>query len=151
MEMQDITDWASESRKTIELSHGFGNAKYKLQLREFVPTDGDTLFEAWSDGPVLKKHFIPPFVIEDMNVTAGEIGRYVDSSIVECTIKVVGDADSLIWDTYQMAIKYMLQAPVRLISFHLLLDANTSAEGRSSGFPPRPTTTVAYFPHDKHA
>ncbi|KAL8847887.1 MAG: hypothetical protein Q9221_007098 [Calogaya cf. arnoldii] len=110
MEIQDITDWASENRKLIELSHGFGNAKYKLQLREFVPTDGDTLFEAWSDGPVLKKHFIPPFAIEDMNVTAKEIGRYVDSSIVECAIKIVGDADSLIWDTYQMAIKHMLQA-----------------------------------------
>ena len=133
MEIQDITDWASASRKTIELSHGFGNAKYQLKLREFVPKEGDALYEAWSDGPVLKKHWIPPFAIENMSDTAKELQRYVDSSLVQCVCKLVGFADPLIWTTYDMTIKCMFQAAVRFVHFNqLLLAADAIIESRSS-------------------
>ena len=128
MEIKNITDWATGRCKTIELSHGFGTAKYQVKLREFIPAEGDMLYEAWSDGPTLKKHYIPPFAIEDMNDAARELKRYVDSGIVEAASHLVGFADPLIWETYQMAIKYTLQAPVRTTSSYKMPDANTVIE-----------------------
>ena len=150
MVMQDITDWASNSRIMIELSHGFGEARYQLKLREFVPVEGDTLYEAWSDGSVLKKHYIPPFAIENMKDTAFELQRYVDSSIVKSACKLVGLAHPLIWETYQMTIEYAHEAPVRFALSKSSPKSNAVVESRSSEVSQRCLTVVAYVPHDKY-
>ncbi len=41
MNIVDIQGWASADIKTIYLSQIFLNASYPVQVREFIPTEGD--------------------------------------------------------------------------------------------------------------
>lgn len=113
MEIQDITDWASESRKTVQFTHGFEGAKYTLELREFVPVEGDSLEEMWYDGEVPKRHFIPPYAIVDMEKAAKELERYVHTSIAPFTAGIVGYQDEFLWRTYRVAFRHAHESPVR--------------------------------------
>lgn len=113
MEIQDITDWASESRKTVQFTHGFEGAKYTLELREFVPVEGDSLEEMWYDGEVPKRHFIPPYAIVDMEKAAKELERYVHTSIAPFTAGIVGCQDEFLWRTYRVAFRHAHESPVR--------------------------------------
>ena len=151
MDIQDIVDWASASTKTIELSNGFGDTRYRLRLREFKPLAGDMLYEAWSDGATLKRHYIPPYAIEDMKEVGTELQKYVRNSIVESIVKLVGDSDLLIWETYQMAVRHSVNAPVSSRGDRFLADADMETEARSEIPHGRYLSPLGYIAYDKHA
>lgn len=98
--------------KTIQLTHGLGDVRYTLRLREFQPLEGDMLYEEWWNGHVLKKHPIPPFAIANMSEAASELNRYVENAIAPFIIGAVGHSDPLIWETYEMAVKHAWTSPV---------------------------------------
>lgn len=121
MEIKNIVTWKSSETKTIQITHGFGDVRYTLELREFLPLPGDMLHEAWWNGNELVKHPIPPFAIVDMNKAATELKRYVNSAVVPFMVGKLGDSDPLIWETYEMAFKHAHNSEVRALLrlFHL--------------------------------
>ncbi|OJD30106.1 uncharacterized protein BKCO1_6600048 [Diplodia corticola] len=125
MEIKDISGWASERTKTIKLTHGFGQAEYTLELREFQPVEGDLLEEVWYDGLTRKAHPIPPYAIANMSQAAREITRYVENSIAVFVVGTVGEHDPsfpFLWQTYWMAFRHAHESP-RYEERTLLLDA----------------------------
>jgi hypothetical protein len=114
MEIRDITEWASPAIKTIRVTHGFGSASYALEVREFLPVEGDLLEEQWSNMGVMKKHRLPPYAIADMRKAAITLRRYVDESIVDFIGDGIDCENPLILKTYRMAYKHALHATVSI-------------------------------------
>lgn len=114
MEMTDITVWASSEVKTIELTHGFGIARFPLRLKQFVPVEGDGLAELWADGGVMKRHEIPPYAIADMKEAAQALWTYVNTGVADFLVGALGDSDLFYWQTYLMAFKHSQDASVSL-------------------------------------
>jgi hypothetical protein len=119
MEIRDITEWASPVIKTIRVSHGFGKASYTLEVRQFIPIEGDSLEEQWSDRGIMKKHKLPPFAIADMRKAVITLRRYVDESILDFIGDGIDYENPLILKTYRMAYKHALNAPVRFQSLRV--------------------------------
>jgi hypothetical protein len=107
MDLVDITGWASNEVRTIQLSQVFLDAPYSVQVRRFVPAPGDMLEEIWHAGAVKKTHHIPPYALENMTETSRMLERWVDDNIGRYINGAVGKADRLLWDTYRMAFRHM--------------------------------------------
>jgi hypothetical protein len=116
MKLVDITDWASIEIKTIELSQIFLRAPYKVEVREFVPREGDMLEEKWTDGSVVKTYKIPPYAIADMGRTAEMFHGFVRNNVRTYIEGAVGRSDTLLWDTYRMTLRHSQSSQVRMSS-----------------------------------
>ena len=113
MELVDITDWASNEIRTIEVTQVFLNAPYKLEVRKFLPVEGDLIEERWSDERgIIKTHTIPPFALANMEMTSQSIQKFIDENISKYIIGAVGSLNPLLWNTYLMAFKYSKKAVV---------------------------------------
>jgi hypothetical protein len=119
MEIRDITEWASPVIKTIRVSHGFGKASYMLEVRQFIPIEGDSLEEQWSDRGIMKKHKLPPFAIADMRKAAITLRKYVDESMLDFIGDGIDYENPLILKTYRMAYKHAFNAPVSFQSLRV--------------------------------
>ncbi|KAI9696522.1 MAG: hypothetical protein M1820_008150 [Bogoriella megaspora] len=112
MEGGEITEWASSDIRTIEVTHGFGSARYKLRVREFIPIPGDKMAERWTDGyGNLKEHPIPHYAIADKKEAEGELHRYMDESIWDFIKDSVNWDDPLLRLTYRAAVYRAEWAP----------------------------------------
>jgi len=105
MEAQNITSWASDEVKILQLSHKIKNASYTLSVREFIPMPDDMLFETWFDESVgeFKRHDIEPYAVADMEDLYLEMQKYVDDNILQFIVGVVGLSDEMLRKTYKMA------------------------------------------------
>lgn len=112
MDLVDITHWRSYEIKTIEVTQIFLHAPYSIEVREFIPLEGDMLEEKWTDGDVTKSHRIPPYALADMKKTAQTMRSFLDKNIITYVKGTTGSLDLLLWNTYQMAIVYSQEAPV---------------------------------------
>ena len=120
MDLVDITGWRSHETKTIEVTQTFLYAPYPIEVREFIPLEGDMLEEKWTDGAVMKSHRIPPYALADMEKTAQTMRSFLDRSIITYVKGTIGNLDALLRTTYQMAIVYSQEAPVSRVSNLLL-------------------------------
>ena len=113
MKLVDITDWASDEIRTIEVTQTFLHAPLKLEVKKFVPVEGDLITEVWTDeNGVVKTHDIPPYALADMEKTAGTIEKFVDDNMITYIFGAIGLLDTLLWDTYIMAFKHSQNARV---------------------------------------
>lgn len=117
MDLVDITVWASKEIRTIEVTQNFLHAPYKVDVREFVPIEGDMLEERWTDGAIIKTHAIPPYGVVDMEKTAEDLWHFVDENVANYFVNWVGDKDPLLWHTYWMAYKHSEESDVNFTSF----------------------------------
>jgi hypothetical protein len=127
MEMQDISEWASPDLKQIEVySPGFGDGTFKIEVREFVPVEGDLLEKVWSKNGEKRTYKIPAYGITNLKKAAERIKEYLDDNVskfIESSISVEKD---LIWYTYWMALQRANNALVRF-PFALLVEAFPNA------------------------
>ncbi|KAL4787661.1 hypothetical protein BJX76DRAFT_345352 [Aspergillus varians] len=110
MDLIDITDWASSEIKTITLSQIHVDAPYNVQVREFVPIEGDMLESTWVSGQYVRRHKMPHYALADME-SAAKVLKWLTSRYVgQYMVKTVGTLDQLIWDTYFFAFRYQAKA-----------------------------------------
>ncbi|RSL96381.1 hypothetical protein CEP52_011519 [Fusarium oligoseptatum] len=113
MDMVDITNWASDEIRTIEISLDFLHAPSRIKVREFIPLPGDCLDETWvKDGETIV-HPLPPYAIANMKEAADAIALMVEREAWNYLWKSVGslEEDSLIWETYLAAFRRANTAP----------------------------------------
>ncbi|KAL2866698.1 uncharacterized protein BJX67DRAFT_124028 [Aspergillus lucknowensis] len=110
MDLIDITDWASHEVKTITLSQICVNAPYNVQVREFVPMEGDMLESTWRSGPFVRRHRMPMYALVDMESTATTLKSLTERYVGQYIVETVGNLDSLIWTTYFFAFRYQKKA-----------------------------------------
>ena len=70
MDLVNITAWVSTNTKTIQLSQIFVDAPYQVEVKEFIPVDGDMLEDRWTSGGVTRSHPIPRYALANMEKTA---------------------------------------------------------------------------------
>jgi hypothetical protein len=115
MELINITDWASPEIKTITVSQIYVKAPYNVQVRKFIPAEGDMLDLTWASGPYVRRHRMPQYALADMEgaaetlqwLTSNYVGRYIKDT--------VGELDLLIWTTYFFAFRYQAKAKVSAV------------------------------------
>ena len=107
MKAQNLTGWASDEVKILQLSHKIKDASYTLSVRKFIPIPDDMLFETWFDKSVgeFKRHYIEPYAVVDMEDLHREMRRYVNNNIAQFVVGVVGLSDEMLWKTYETAFK----------------------------------------------
>jgi hypothetical protein len=103
MRIADVMEWDSPEIKFIEVSHGFCQDPIKLEVRKFVPKDGDVLERKWVDGEVLKTKRVEPYAIENMARAAQDVKRYIPANVGSCLTTFLDDRDKLVRDTYLLA------------------------------------------------
>ncbi|KAM3546690.1 hypothetical protein ARSEF1564_000523 [Beauveria bassiana] len=88
-EMSDPIDtWASPEIKTIRISEGYSDSVVELQVRQFVPMEGDKLDRTWDYNGEKKSVRIPPFALIDTKKARQAFARHIDAS-VDDTLKNV--------------------------------------------------------------
>ena len=105
MRMADVMEWESPEIKFIEVSHGFCQDPIKLEVRKFVPEDGDVLERKWVDGQVRKTKRVEPYAIVNMARAAQEVRRYIYENVYPCLKTFLEDHDRLVRETYLLAYK----------------------------------------------
>ena len=117
MDVGDIRTWAPQSTvKSIVVSHGYGDAQYTLQMREFVPENGDSLHKTWRLDGVESKHFVPPYAIANTEAASVQLYAYVNNNIasfIESDTKTMYDLDDLFHSTFMAALSWCNVVPVR--------------------------------------
>jgi len=112
MKMMDVVDWESPEMKSIKVSHGFCQDPINLEVRKFVPEDGDVLDRKWVDGQVRKTKRVEPYAIVNMQKAAQEVKRYIYANVHPCLLTFLENHDGLVRDTYMLAYKQSTTQPV---------------------------------------
>ena len=114
MKMEDIRNWDpfNNETKVVVITHGYGDAKYSLELRRFLPEDADIVEKAWMHGSIRKTHYIPPYGIINMQAAADELQRYTNRAVIPFVRTIIGKSDELFQQTYTYAIWWRQTAPV---------------------------------------
>jgi hypothetical protein len=116
MKVYDITNWRSPDVKTILVTQDRGSGAIRLDVKEFVPVEGDQLHKDWMDNGVRRIWKIPPYAIADIRAATKEIRNFVDRNAATYIEDDLDEFDKLFWDTYAMAFRHTSLAPVRLLS-----------------------------------
>lgn len=117
MELVDITNWASDTIKTIQCTQGVGNTSYSMQVRKFVPFPGDALSRRWKMDGREYQYECATYAVPNMR-QAGKILMESTKSTIPVAIKHwVNNQDSLLCNTYNMAYHYSLHAEVSYLCY----------------------------------
>jgi len=108
MDIQNITEWASPEIKTIELYRN----TYKVEVREFIPIEGDLLDDFWFDGGVVKARRMPAYALVNLDDAANVRKQFVYNNFSSLVKVMVDKTEPLIWNTYVMAFQYSREGPV---------------------------------------
>lgn len=119
--MKDITVWASDEIRTIEVVSDVCPVPFKLAVRKFVPREGDSQHRGWMDGGVKKFFKTTPWAIPNMSAAKEEMKKYIESekNIFHCVNHFLRkkDRDKLVLETYNFAWRYKSRDSV--VCFHL--------------------------------
>ncbi|CZT46073.1 uncharacterized protein RSE6_06451 [Rhynchosporium secalis] len=88
--IENITNWASKEVRTINITQGMGGSSCELEVREFVPIQGDLLEKFWTIDGVTKTVKMTAYTIVDIGIDP---------------------ADLLIRTTYERASRHAKEAP----------------------------------------
>lgn len=115
MDLVDIQDWASPEVRKIRLCQIYldERAPYEVEVKRFVPVEGDMLEVQWTSNGITKTHAIPPYALSNMRESGRVLLNFIENNIAAYILGTVGHMDDLIWRTYLFAFKYGQIAKVR--------------------------------------
>ncbi|KAL8370743.1 hypothetical protein RB595_000883 [Gaeumannomyces hyphopodioides] len=122
MVADEISSWASDEIKTIRVTEGFTGQSVELQVRQFVPQEGDRLERSWVVDGVRRSVKIPAFALVDMDAARGSYDSYIENGIEECCSKLVNREKKLLWRTYSLAIRMLADSGLAEEEKELLLN-----------------------------
>jgi hypothetical protein len=109
MEIEDIKEWKSGDLKIITVTQDVGSASYNLQVREFLPIEGDSLNRVWNSRNGQKHHPCTPYAIANMRQMSRVIDQFVDDNIETFIDYYIDRTDKLMYSTYKTAYQYSRQ------------------------------------------
>ena len=89
-----------------------GNSFYELEVREFVPQDGDLMEEFWTVNGVRKGYSVPPYAIVNLEKAAKSQRQFLNDNIGAYIEGSINNLDKLIRVTYEQAMRYAVEASV---------------------------------------
>jgi hypothetical protein len=112
MKVVEIEEWRTPEIKTITLTQDVEGLTYDLQVREFIPVEGDSLSRAWRTNGEEKMHAVTNYAIAYMAQTGLEFAAFAEKSIRQFIKFYIDRNDKLMWNTYCMAYKYSIDVEV---------------------------------------
>lgn len=119
MEIRYTREWDMGDVMTVDISHGVGNAKFRLHVGRFVPWEEDVLEKTWVDESTLKCHYVPPYAILDLGSAAEELRKYVSCGIAHFIRSPLNESDRFMGQTLRAALWWCKKAPVSTFDEHL--------------------------------
>jgi hypothetical protein len=116
--IQNITEWASTRVRKIRLTQGIENTSYELEVREFVPMEGDLMEKFWTVNGVRKAVKVPPYAIIDLEKAAKARLQFVNDNVGIYVTRGIDTSKALLRNTYERAIRHVKEASV---SFRICL------------------------------
>ncbi len=105
MKVVDISEWRSPTTKRILTSEGFSSTPVELEVREFVPQEGDVLERHWhGPGGTKQSVKVPCFAIADMNTAKQAYIDYINQAGPEFFKGWFQGKDELLNKTYSAAL-----------------------------------------------
>lgn len=126
MDLVDIEEWTSPESKTIVVSQIYLDAPYPVEVREFLPVEGDMLEEKWASGGIVKSHKIPRYALANLEKTASMLQNFIESNVGTYIQGTVGTSDQLLWQTYWFAFGHIQNAKVSksIVEFRARVETN---------------------------
>jgi hypothetical protein len=104
--MDEIGNWESAQLRTIHVTEGYTGKSVKLQVRLFRPQPGDKVDRTWVNSKGVKKQAkLPPYAIVNLDDARAAFDRYIKLGLHDCCNYLLGPQDTLLWQTYSLAIK----------------------------------------------
>ncbi|EAA34527.3 hypothetical protein NCU03248 [Neurospora crassa OR74A] len=105
--VDDIGNWASSEVRTIRVTEGYTGKWIELQVRQFEPQPGDSLYRKWvSKNGEVKRAEVPAFAIVDMESAKTSFNEYIKRALGNCCTYLLRK-ERLLQRTYSLAIKIM--------------------------------------------
>ncbi|PFH56145.1 hypothetical protein XA68_17007 [Ophiocordyceps unilateralis] len=109
--LNNITDpiqkWASPEVKMISVSAGFSTKCIELQVRKFIPQDGDKLARTWDHNGTKKSVEIPPYALINYEVTKLTYSAHIQDIMTDTIRHVLDTSGGLLDRTYFQAVQVM--------------------------------------------
>lgn len=122
MEMVNINQWMSAETVNVRIAVCIKAASYELELRPFMPMEGDQLYQKWTDYNGFEKHhYVPNYAVANMDRAAKSMGRYVDDELAKYLLEFLEKRDLMFWNTFYAAFQWTASAPVSLLCKPMLL------------------------------
>lgn len=114
--LNDITLWASDEIKKIKVTQGFTSKTLTLEVRKFVPLEGDMIHKTWTVGGVEKKVLFPTYAIVSLQAALESCSRWINDEGPRYFNALLNSDPSyaLLRETYSMAIWTSNHTPVGL-------------------------------------
>jgi hypothetical protein len=108
----ELDTWASNEVKTITVTQDvFGGATFRIQCREFIPVEGDSLARTWKKDGETVYYKRAPYAILNMKETAKEIRRFVARNVgTSISYYILEKKDRLLSKTYAMAYSMVFRS-----------------------------------------
>lgn len=106
--LKDVGDWASPETRVIQLSLGVCSSPITIEVRKFVPREGDVTVRRWKDGNVSKVTEIEPYALASVRRSARSFSEYLYENAVKGIQASAEDelVDKTVRETYQWAIRH---------------------------------------------
>jgi hypothetical protein len=106
MEIKDISTWSDAEIRTIEITQDYSPQPLVIQVRKFIPLEGDMLSRSWVHGSIQKSVMLPPYAIANLKETLKTYKEYITKEGTEFFCSTLDRNDRLIWETYSTAINF---------------------------------------------
>jgi len=104
--LKDISNWASDHTRIICTTEGFSAATLDLEVRQFVPIEGDVLDRHWFlPGGIKKSIQIPLYAIACVEPAKRGYIEYVKRARKELPKIWLSNKDQLLVNTYTAAVE----------------------------------------------
>ncbi|KAM4059049.1 hypothetical protein HRG_008080 [Hirsutella rhossiliensis] len=115
-----IQKWASSEVKIVRVSAGFSRRCIELQVRRFIPQEGDKLVRTWDVQGMKKSVAIPPYALIDLEATKSTYSSHIQDIMTDTIQHVLDCPDSLLCRTYFRAVELMRDPSTPADSMKLL-------------------------------
>jgi hypothetical protein len=104
--LEDMSDWASPEIRRIQTTEGFSSVPLELEVRKFVPKEGDVLERYWWTQDRIKRSMsVPAFAIANVNAARRDYENYINQGGAEFFKGWLKEKDELLVKTYNAAIQ----------------------------------------------
>ncbi|RCI15029.1 hypothetical protein L249_6860 [Ophiocordyceps polyrhachis-furcata BCC 54312] len=104
---ETIQNWASPDVKFIAVSAGYSTKCIELQVRRFIPQDGDKLVRTWDHNGTKKSVEIPPYALVDFELTKSTYTAHIEDIMTDTIQHVLKSSGDLLERTYFEAVRLM--------------------------------------------
>jgi hypothetical protein len=104
--LKNISTWASPQTRIIHTTEGFSALPLELEVREFIPVEGDVLRRHWYTSDGTKKSVdVPAYAIVNVDSARQAYIQYINQGAAEFFKGWLKDRDNLVVKTYLAAIE----------------------------------------------